>query len=50
MHSSGVKRSSSLPISIQSASTVRVAALRSNALSLANSFSMGLRSGDYGGR
>src|ERR1700704_2470405 len=34
----------------QTASTVRLAALRSQCLSLANSFSIGLRSGEYFGR
>ena len=50
MHSSGVKRSSSVPMSFQRASTVRGAALRSSALSVANSVSMGFRSGESGGR
>jgi hypothetical protein len=34
----------------QSCCLVRAAALRSSALSLANSCSIGLRSGEYGGR
>lgn len=50
VHSSGVKQSSRLPISFQRTSTVHVAALRSSALSVANRFSMGFRSGEYGGR
>jgi len=34
----------------QRASAVRVAAFRSSALSLENSFSIGFKSGEYGGR
>ena len=34
----------------QSSSLVRAAAVRSSALSLANSCSIGLKSGEYGGR
>jgi len=41
-HSLGVRALSSFPISFQSASMVRFAALRSSALSLEKSFSMGL--------
>ena len=44
-HSSVVKRSMSSPMAVQRPSTVRSAALRRNALSLAKAFSMGLKSG-----
>ncbi|TCT09630.1 uncharacterized protein DUF4372 [Paralcaligenes ureilyticus] len=46
----GVNRSRTLPISDQRESRVRLAALRKMALSLENIFSIGLRSGEYGGK
>ena len=49
-HSLGVKRGMASRMAAHRSSTVRAAALRRMALSLAKASSMGFRSGEYGGR